>query len=168
MEINRRQFIELTSGAAALLPLEAQDAGDPLGVRRDFPVVREGLYLNSAYIAPVPVPVADAARAFAERKTSKPIPLDEMLRKTDEVRGQFARLVGAQPDEIGFLYATSEGENIVASALDLKRGDNVVIDELHYNTTFVLYRHLEETRGVTLRIVKHRDGRVTADDFARA
>src|SRR5688572_15446147 len=91
-----------------------------------------------------------------------------MLRKTDEVRGQFARLVRAEPDEIGFLFATSEGENIVASALDLKPGDNVVIDELHYNTTFVLYRHLEATRGIVHRIVKHRDGRVTVDDFARA
>ncbi len=155
-----------------MAPLAAQaqksDADDPLGVRRDFDVVRNGLYLNSAYITPVPRPVADAGRDFAERKTSKPIPLGEMLQKTDEVRGQFARLVGAQPDEIGFLFATSEGENIVASALDLKSGDNVVIDELHYETTFVLYRHLEATRGIALRIVKHRDGRVTADDFTRA
>jgi selenocysteine lyase/cysteine desulfurase len=159
------------AGASALLPVERprqDDEEDPLGVRRDFPAVRDGLYLNSAYIAPVPLPVADAARGFVERKLSKPIPLDEMLRKTNEVRGQFARLVGAGPDEIGFLFATSEGENIVASALDLKRGDNVVIDELHYETTFVLYRHLEETRGIALRIVKHLDGRVTSDDFARA
>jgi selenocysteine lyase/cysteine desulfurase len=175
VEINRRRFVEVASGVAALLPLEAQspktgreDPDNPLGVRRDFPVVRDGLYLNSAYIAPVPVAVADAARIFAERKASKPIPLDEMLRKTDEVRRQFARLVGAEADEIGFLFATSEGENIVASALDLKPGDNVVVDELHYNTSFVLYRHLEETRRIEMRIVKHRDGRVTAADFARA
>jgi selenocysteine lyase/cysteine desulfurase len=175
VELNRRQFIEVAAGAAALRPLEAQrpttdrdDPDNPLGVRRDFPVVRDGLYLNSAYITPVPVPVADAARVFAERKASKPIPLDEMLAKTDEVRRQFARLVGADADEIGFLFATSEGENIVAAALDLKPGDNVVVDELHYNTTFVLYRHLEETRRIALRIVKHRDGRVTGDDFARA
>src|SRR5438477_356241 len=175
VELNRRQFIEVAGGAAALLPLEAQgpktvrdDSDNPLGVRRDFPVVRDGLYLNSAYIAPVPVPVADAARVFAERKASKPIPLDEMLRKTDEVRRQFARLVGAEADEIGFLFATSEGENIVASALDLKPGDNVVVDELHYNTSYVLYRHLEETRRIEMRIVKHHDGRVTSDDFARA
>ena len=100
MDFNRRQFIGVASGAAALAPLAAQaqksDADDPLGVRRDFDVVRNGLYLNSAYITPVPRPVADAARDFAERKASKPIPLDEMLRKTDEVRGQFARLVGAR------------------------------------------------------------------------
>jgi selenocysteine lyase/cysteine desulfurase len=172
VDLSRRQFLEVTSGSAALLPLTAQgpshDQDDPLGVRRDFPVVRDGLYLNSAYIAPVPVPVADAARVFAERKASKPIPLDEMLTKTDEVRRQFARLVGADADEIGFLFATSEGENIVASALDLKPGDNVVVDELHYNTSYVLYRHLEETRRIELRIVNHRDGTVTSDDFARA
>jgi selenocysteine lyase/cysteine desulfurase len=172
MDLNRRQFIGAASGAAALRPLTAQaprhDTDDPLGVRRDFDVVRHGLYLNSAYITPVPRPVLEAAQAFAERKASKPISLDEMLKKTDEVRAQFARLVGAEPDEIGFLFSTSEGENIVAAALDFKPGDNVVIDELHYNTTFVLYRHLEATRGITLRIVKHRDGRVTSDDFARA
>ena len=80
MELNRRQFIEVAAGTAALLPLEGQgpktdrdDPDDPLGVRRDFPVVRDGLYLDSAYITPVPVPVADAARVFAERKASKPI-----------------------------------------------------------------------------------------------
>jgi len=175
VELNRRQFIEVAAGAAALRPRVAQrpmtdreKTDDPLGVRRDFPVVRDGLYLNSAYIAPVPLPVAEAARVFADRKTSKPIPLGEMLAKTDEVRQQFARLVGADAAEIGFLFATSEGENIVSSALDLKAGDNVVVDELHYETTFVLYRHLEETRGIALRIVKHRDGRVTRDDFARA
>jgi len=172
MELNRRQFIGVASGAAALLPVERQptegDQDDPLGVRRDFPAARDGLYLNSAYIAPVPTAVADAGRLFAERKASKPIPLDEMLSKTDEVRMQFARLVGAGPDEIGFLYSTSEGENIVTSALDLKSGDNVVVDELHYNTSFVLYRHLEATRGIALRIVKHRDGRVATEDFSRA
>ena len=170
MDLNRRQFIEVASGAAVLLPLEGQrptnDRDDPLGVRRDFPAVRDGLYLNSAYIAPIPLAVAEAARAFADRKASRPIPLDEMLKKTDEVRGQFARLVGAEPDEIGFLFATSEGENIVASALDLKAGDNIVVDELHYNTSFVLYRHLEETRRIALRIVKHRDGGVSSDDFS--
>jgi selenocysteine lyase/cysteine desulfurase len=172
MDLNRRQFIETASAAAAFVPLKAQtppqDRDDALGVRRDFPVVREGLYLNSAYIAPVPLPVADAARAFADRKASNPISLAEMLSKTDDVRRQFARLVGADAEEIGFLYATSEGENIVASALDLKPGDNVVVDELHYETSFVLYRHLEETRRIELRIVKHRDGAVTRDDFARA
>ena len=80
MDLNRRQFLGVASGAAALRPLAApaaqSDLEDPLGVRRDFGVVRSGLYLNSAYITPGPQPVADAARAFAERKASKPIPAE--------------------------------------------------------------------------------------------
>ena len=35
--------------------------------------------------------------------------------------------VGATADEIAFLYATSEGENIVARGLGLGAGDNVVV-----------------------------------------
>jgi selenocysteine lyase/cysteine desulfurase len=168
--MDRREFLTAASAVAGTAMIARDVAAaddDPLGVRRDFPVVGNGLYLNSAYITPVPLPVAEAARAFAERKASKPIPLDEMLAHTNEVRQKVARLVGAQPREIAFLYATSEGENILAASLDLKRGDNIVVDELHYNTTFVLYRQLEQTRGIELRIVRHHDGSVAATDFAR-
>jgi selenocysteine lyase/cysteine desulfurase len=168
--MDRREFLTAASAVAGTAMIARDVAAaddDPLGVRRDFPVVGNGLYLNSAYITPVPLPVAEAARAFAERKASKPIPLDEMLAHTNEVRQKVARLVGAEPREIAFLYATSEGENILAASLGLKPGDNIVVDELHYNTTFVLYRQLEQTRGIELRIVKHHDGSVAAADFAR-
>ena len=161
--------------AATTRPCDALDAAvrsdavagdDPLGVRADFPVVRERNYLNSAYITPIPRSVVAAGQAFVERKSLRPISLGDMLLKTDEVRAQFARLVNASTDEIGFLFSTSEGENVVARALDLGRGDNVVIDELHYETEFVLYRQLEAAQGVELRIVKHRHGAVDATDFA--
>lgn len=145
---------------------EAVTGDDPLGVRADFPVVRERNYLNSAYITPIPRSVVAAGQAFVESKSLRPISLGDMLLKTDEVRAQFARLVNASTDEIGFLFSTSEGENVVAHALDLGRGDNVVIDELHYETEFVLYRQLEAAQGVELRIVKHRNGAVDATDFA--
>lgn len=180
MPMSRRQFIASTSlaaGVSTATGLASKQAGqasapagstpseDPLGVRADFPVARDRTYLNAAYITPVPNPVVAAGRAFVESKALGPIPLGDMLRKTDEVRGQFARLINAGVDEVGFLFSTSEGENIVANALDLKAGDNVVVDDLHYETEFVLYRHLQQTRGVELRVARHRDGRVEARDF---
>jgi selenocysteine lyase/cysteine desulfurase len=182
MPLSRREFVaSAASLAAAAAPLSAASHGasdaerqaapvtrgsaeDPLGVRGDFPIVRDRHYLNSAYITPVPNQVVAAGRAFLERKAASPIPLGDMLRKTDEVRAQIARLINAGPDEIGFLFATSEGENVVANGLDLRAGDNVVIDELHYETEFVLYRHLQETRGVEMRVARHRSGRVDIGD----
>ena len=83
----------------------------------------------------------------------------------EAVRAQFARIVKATPDEIGLLFSTGEGENVIANGIGLRAGDNVVVDDLHYNTEFVLYRALEASRGIELRIVKNRDGAVTAKDF---
>ena len=139
---------------------------DPLGVRGDFPVVNEGVYLDSAYIAPSPTPTVDAVRAFLEAKTRDPVRLGPMVEEADAVRRKFARLIGATEPEIGVLYATSEGENIVARALDLGAEDNVVIDDLHFDTTYVLYQRLAEARGVEIRIVPSSGGAVPVDAFA--
>jgi selenocysteine lyase/cysteine desulfurase len=158
--------MQAMAAAAAAARSAAAQPGDPLGVRHEFPAAATRLYLNSAYIAPVPRAVAAAGRAFVDAKMDRPISLGEMQRAADGVRAQYAKLIGASGDEIAFLYSTSEGENIVARGLDLTKGDNVVVDELHYNTTFVLYRELERTRGIELRIVKARDGLVDASDFA--
>lgn len=153
--------------ALSSLPQERSAAGpaDPLGVRADFPVAERVLYLNSAYITPSPLPVAAAGADFARSKAEAPISLGDMLKKTDEVRAQYARLVGAGPDEVGFLAATSEGENVVAQALGLRPGDNVVIDDLHYEAEFVLYSKLARTTGVEMRVAKARAGAVTAKDL---
>ena len=170
MEYTRREFIGSVSAAAVVTQLRPESpvvAGDdPLGVRGDFPVVNEGVYLDSAYIAPSPTPTVDAVRAFLEAKTRDPVRLGPMVEEADAVRRKFARLIGATEPEIGVLYATSEGENIVAQALDLGAEDNVVIDDLHFDTTYVLYQRLAEARGVEIRIVPSSGGAVPVDAFA--
>jgi selenocysteine lyase/cysteine desulfurase len=159
------------SAAAALSGIArtavAQVDDDPLGVRDDFPVVREMTYLDSAYITPSPLQAIRAVQSFAEAKAHNPVSLGDMLEEANEVRRKFAQLVGASEPEVGLLFATSEGENIVSRALDLGPGDNVVIDDLHYETTFVLYRHLVETRGIDLRIVRSREGVAPPEEFAK-
>ena len=138
---------------------------DPLGVRASFPVTEELAYLNTASSGPLPVPVRDALHAYADEK---------MLRRNTRAgreaiasaRSRFAGLFGADEDELAFLYATSGAENIIVSAMDWRAGDNVVVDELHFTTTFVLYRELERRAGIELRIIPSRDGVVTLDDFA--
>jgi len=170
MTQTRREFLGTVSAAAAIGGLPRPPAfasdGDPLGVRADFPVVEECIYLDGPYITPSPRQVLAASSAFSEAKTRAPVSLGRMLEETDACRQKFADLVGAKVPEIGMLFATSEGENIVAGALDLKAGDNVVIDDLHYDTTYVLYRALAETRGLNVRIVKSEAGRAPVEAFA--
>jgi len=176
MSIDRRSFVATAAAIAASAaarpdpgpPMRTfdRDPSDPLGVRADFPIVAERTYLNSAYIAPIPRPVVAAGSEFLQSKSTRPLEVGELLGADGKLRAQFAKLVNASPDDVGLLFSTAEGENVIAQGLDLQPGDNVVVDDLHYPTEFVLYRALEASKGIELRIAKHRDGRVDASDFA--
>ena len=179
MTLSRREFISGVSAAAALSGVSPASLSgvrpvvgiaskdDPLGVRSDFPVVEQSVYLDSAYITPSPLQAVEAAQAFAEAKARDPVSLGGMLQETNLMRQRFATLIGASEMEIGVLFATSDGENIVSRALDLKQGDNVVIDDLHYDTTYLLYQQLAEQRGLEVRIVNSEAGGAPVAAFAK-
>jgi selenocysteine lyase/cysteine desulfurase len=172
MQLTRRQFIGATSGATALGTLAepargAAQAPSAFNPRADFPAVSDYAFLNTAYIGLIARPVVEAGRAWLDARAHRPLEVGEMLAKADEVRHRFAGLINATDDEIGLLFSTSEGENVVTDALDFKPGDNVVIDDLVYPSTPVIHRRLQETKGVELRIVKHRAGAVQLSDFER-
>lgn len=186
MDPTRRDFLaataRLTAGAALVpgglpaarppcRPFASLRAGsvsspdDPLGVRDDFPITRNRIYLNTAYIAPIPKPVAAAVQAFNEKRMNEPLNVGDLLRQVGATRARFARFINAAPEEVGLLYTTSEGENIVANSIPWQRGDNVVVDDLHYEAAFVIYRQLEKRLGVELRIVPSRNGAAEAKDY---
>ena len=172
MDFSRRDFMGLATAAVAsgvaapVRGAEAATEDDPFNCRSDFPVLEKWTYLNSPYIAPSPQPVIDKTLAFHQAKASDPISLGAMLDETLVLRERFASLVNADVGEIGLLSTTSEGENIVTASLGFSRGDNVVIDDLHYDTTVFLYNDLANEKGVEVRVVENVDGVASLDAFA--
>jgi selenocysteine lyase/cysteine desulfurase len=177
MKLGRRAFLAGT-GALALSarPLFAsvQSAGPgavfPPAVRADFPIAAAGAYMNSAALHPVGT---FAARALEEGLAFRlhgagPGRTDFTAAKQADLKARYAALIGASANEIAFVSSTSDGENIVVLGLDLaRRGGNVVIDELHFTSSFYLFKELEK-HGVELRIVKHRDWKIDVNDMDRA
>jgi selenocysteine lyase/cysteine desulfurase len=169
--VDRRSFLKTTAAAsiaipAARGPLAPAADDDPLGIRKEFKVTEKETYLATAYVGPLPNAVYQAAIRYADDQRLSPASgLDVSTERRERTRATFAEMFGARPDEIGILYSTSDAENIVTRSLDFKAGDNVVIDELHFITTFVLYRELEKERGLELRIVRHKEGRARLEDF---
>ncbi len=155
----------VTAAAGVKAAQSAEASFDPSAARADFEAAARSAYLNTPYIGPVPRPVEQAGIDFVRAKAEAPISLGDMLEKTNEARKKFADLFGAALHEIGFLFATSEGENLVTSALDLRPGDNVVVDDLHYTTSYVLYKTLEKEKGIELRIAPSVEGRADRENF---
>jgi cysteine desulfurase/selenocysteine lyase len=168
MDLTRRDFLGVTA-TAALAPLQRTvgTADDPLGVRKDFPALRELTFLNTAYTGLIPQAVVDAAREWTDIRARRGYTVGEMLAKADEVRKLYAAMFGAGEDEIAFLSSTTEGENIVVNSLDFKAGDNVVYDDLVYPSTPVIYQRLAEMKGVEIRVVKSRNGAAPVEEFKK-
>jgi selenocysteine lyase/cysteine desulfurase len=175
MSVDRRQFLlsaaALAASARSAFPEPAEEGSIfPPAVRADFPIASAQTYLNSASIHPMSLPAAKALQdhiAFRTRGGGEGRS-DFGEEQQKDLKRRFAQLIGAKAEEIAFVQNTSDGENIVVMGMDLpKRGGNVVLDELHFETSLYMYKSLE-ARGVQLRVVKHRDWAIDIKDMERA
>ena len=176
MPIDRRQFLlSAAAVAASARPAAASQNGAagsvlPAAVRADFPVTQSQTYLNSAAIHPMSLPASRALDAHVAFRLhgagSGRADFGEEQQK--DLKQRFAQLIGARANEIAFVQNTSDGENIVVMGMDLaRRGGNVVVDELHFETSLYMYKSLE-AKGLELRVVKHRDWTIDIRDMERA
>jgi len=154
--------------------LYAQSSSSAAGNTSGFPrkadfVIPAGLtYLNGAYTHPMPTAAAEAVRRNAESRARPGGMSDSSADLTRQVKEAFAALINAKPSEISFVPNTSTGENLVVNGLGIAGGrGNVVTDGLHFDGAILHLLELQRERGLDLRIVMPRDGRIELHDLER-
>jgi cysteine desulfurase / selenocysteine lyase len=91
-----------------------------------------------------------------------------LFKKTEEARDRFAALINAQPDEITYTKNTSEGLNIVATSIEWRLGDNVIVcPELEHPNNIYLWLNLKRY-GVEVRFVHHENGHMPIEKMIAA
>ncbi len=137
-------------------------------LRRECPVSHRWAYFDHAAVAPL---TERARRTLIEWATdlteNGEIHDSTRLRQVEEVRRRAAQLINADPLDIAFIKNTSEGVGIVAEGLNWRDGDNVVTAEDEYPANLYPWMNLAG-RGVELRRVPSRDGRILVDDLGAA
>jgi len=136
-------------------------------VRDEFPIGRRRTYLNNAAIAPACRPVITAINRFLEdlRDFGDGHYLDWCKHGDEVIKRKIANVIGADRSEIAFVKNTTEGLLAVANGLDWRTGDNVVLPEIEYPSNVYCWMNLVR-RGVHIKWVPSRDGRVLVDDIA--
>ncbi len=139
------------------------------GIRSDFPVTKEVIYLDTAYDGPYPLPVLEAGREFLDRR-ARGIGgrVQDWLHVLGQAKDDLAGMIGANPGEVAITTNTTQGTNIVATSLGFEPGDNVVWDDLSYPSNAVVWGSLERSRGVENRILKNEGGGVSLADYEQA
>jgi len=148
---------------------------DTEAIRRDFPFLREGrIYLDSTATSLTPEPVLNKMleyyrdyRANVERGVYKAsqIATDAL----EKARGEIARLINAKPEEIILVRNTTEGINLVASGLGLKKGDRIVTTILEHHSNFIVWLRARDRVKAEVEIIMSNDeGFLELSDFNRA
>jgi selenocysteine lyase/cysteine desulfurase len=132
--------------------------------RREFPITERLVHLNHAGVSPVSRRVAAAVTAFITDATSVDAAIQRRWsERCEQVRAGFARLVGAQADEIAFVKNTSEGLSLVAAGVDWRPGDNVIAVDGEYPSNVYPWFGLRRW-SVETRLVRPVRGRVLVED----
>jgi selenocysteine lyase/cysteine desulfurase len=69
------------------------------------------------------------------------------------------------PNEIAFVQGTTHGLYAVASSIDWKEGDNIVCNDMEFNSNFFMYQQLAERFELQVRIVQSDNGELNICDF---
>ena len=140
-------------------------------IRNEFPALDHQVYLNSATLGLPARSTKEAVTAMMARFMGGPgvrglgdfwSALDKPL---SSARKECAKLVGAAPDDIAFIQDTSSGLNLSLLSIPFEAGSNIVFSDLEYPQVGLSARHIQELFDVEIRVVPHRNGTLTIDDY---
>lgn len=134
--------------AASQAPLSWQQ------FRQQMPVTQHWVYLDHAAVSPLPEPSARAIAQWAQDVCHHgDVNWSRWDRTIEVIRQHFARLLGAEREEVAVVRNTTEGVNLVAEGFPWRQGDNVVVPVAEFPSNRFAWMNLEN-RGVEVRLVE--------------
>lgn len=123
--------------------------------RREFPVTRDKVFLAHAGVCALPQRVAKAISDYAQEAVTGDQEKFVFPGILDDGRKLAARLLNCQSEEVAFVGPTSLALSLVASGLNFRRGDNILIYFDDYPSNVYPWMALAE-RGVEVRLMNTR------------
>lgn len=136
--------------------------------REQFPFFERKICLTHASVSPLPARASQALIDYSRRISTEgqfDFVSEQIYRRAKE---RIANLIGngAQADEVAMAGSTSHALGLVATSFPWKAGDNCVIVDGDFPANVVIWKNLQITHGVEVRMVPYReDSEWTWQDF---
>jgi isopenicillin-N epimerase len=187
--MNRRDFFQLASGAAAVAAFQdnaiekARAASESVTgrkaddvarnedywaeIRTAFTIDRNVINLNNGHVSPAPRPVQDALRREIEFSDMGPwhTMIDNLEKQIEMVRRRLAAAAGCDPEEMAITRNASESLEIAQYGIDLKPGDEVLTTNQDYPRMLTTFRQRERREGIVLKTISFPVPPPSADDL---
>src|ERR671914_16410 len=138
-------------------------------IRDRFPIFEHTIYANSCSQGALSLDVRRAYEEYLEGWDAHGAEWEHWVERAEAARAAFARLVGAEPDEVAVTTSVSQAVSGLVSALPLERDRRrIVISEFEFPTVGQI-AHAQELRGAEVVHVRPEpDGRIPLERFAEA
>jgi selenocysteine lyase/cysteine desulfurase len=134
-------------------------AGEVARWRAEFPISSRLIYLNNCSLTPLPTRGAAALQEYARTWTELGgrAWYQHWVGLLDELRADFARVLGADVDEVALEPAVSAALVTIASSFDYSKRNKVIVGDLDFPTDGHTWLALEKL-GVEVEFVHSPDG----------
>jgi selenocysteine lyase/cysteine desulfurase len=122
--------------------------------QHEFPVAKNKIFLAHAGVCALPRRVAQAMNDCANEATLGDQE-EFVMHRIEDARKAGAKLLNCQPDEVSLVGPTSLALSFVASGLNFRKGDNILIYHDDYPSNVYPWMALAE-RGVKVRLLNIR------------
>ncbi len=133
---------------------------DLFGLRAEFPVLRELVYLNAGTDGPLPSRAVQAVAEELEREAREGRASAHFERRTelnDRLRDAYARALGAEPADVALTTCTTEGIAQVIGGLELSPGEEILTSDEEHPGLLGALAAARELHGVEIREVAFGD-----------
>lgn len=118
-------------------------------VRDQFPLTHDRVYLNNGSLGPSPYVVLEAVK-----KAMTDIDISGEYGGWEAARPRLAKFVNVEESEISLTHNVTEGINVVASGLPLKRGDEVILTTHEHAGNALPWLNRARRDGIVIKTLK--------------
>lgn len=131
--------------------------------QRDFPTLAEQAYLNTAAEGIPPTVVIEALHRYGQDKLLGMDGRNHHEQQRASALREVANAYGLSPQDVSICSCSSEAYNLAATALQLKEGDEVVINDLDFPAGATPW--LLPSCPATVRVWRARTGALRVEDL---
>jgi selenocysteine lyase/cysteine desulfurase len=135
----------------------------PASRARDFPTLKDRAYLNTAAEGIPPVAVGEALAQYSRDKQLGMDGRKPHAAQWEAAKALTAEFFGLTPGEIGICSCSSEAYNLAAMALQLKAGDEVVVNDLDFPAGATPW--LQPSCPASAKVWRNRSGALRIEDL---
>jgi selenocysteine lyase/cysteine desulfurase len=133
-------------------------------IRSRFPVFQKKIYLNSCSQGALSGQVEAGFQEFLHTWHEHGSPWDLWVQHYESARAVFARLIGAETDEVALVASASAGVNGIASALSFRDRNRVVLGEFEFPTMGHIWMG-QRPRGAEVVFIPAKNDRLALPDY---